>query len=246
MCLIFLKTKGSKNYLTYERFLNALYHNPDSIGIAYKGRKNLCVKKFVGETLRNENELKKIYDEINSKDEFAIHFRFATHGKVDTKNCHPYYVDKDIWLMHNGILFEYESKEGNKSDTKNFIDKYLKPYMKDKDKNIIHSKKFKKQLGEIIGYGNKLLLFDNQFNWSIINEDCGKWIDGCWLSNVYSTESSIRSYKSQVANYPFDNFYEDEVVEDMSFEEFEKQRNIRHINYYYPKDPYDEFMQKIY
>ena len=245
MCLIFLKPRGAKNYLTYERFLNALYRNPDSIGIVYKGKKNITVKKYVGETLKNEDELKKIYDEINSKDEFAIHFRFATHGKIDVKNCHPYYVDKDIWLMHNGILADYGNKNSSKSDTKDFIDSYLKPYMKDKDTSIIFNKNFKKKLSEIIGYGNKLLLFDNKFNWSIINEHLGYWIDGCWLSNSYSTEPSVKSNRIKEENKPFDP-YDDTWIDGLDYAEWEKQYVREYVNYYWSDDPYDEFMKKTY
>lgn len=205
MCLIFLKPKDAKNYLTYDRFCNALENNPDSIGIVYKGEKGLVVKKYVGKTLKDKCKVKKIYDKINSKDEFAIHFRYATHGKVDEKNCHPYYMGRGIWVMHNGIISGYG--DTNKSDTKDFIDKFLKPYTEGED-GFMNDVDFIHEVGNLIGHGNKLLLIDNDFNWSIVNDKSGQWIDGCWLSNLYSIEPMYRTYKNNHnKTYNFDYNY---------------------------------------
>lgn len=36
--------------------------------------------------------------------EVVVHLRMATHGKVDTDNTHPFKINADSFLMHNGIL----------------------------------------------------------------------------------------------------------------------------------------------
>ena len=232
MCLIFLKPKDAKNYLTYERFCNALENNPDSIGIVYKGEKGLVVKKYVGKTLKDKNKVKKIYDKINSKDEFAIHFRYATHGKVDEKNCHPYYMGKGIWVMHNGIISGYG--DSNKSDTKDFIDKFLKPYTEGEN-GFMYDVDFIHEIGNLIGHGNKLLLIDNDFNWSIVNDKSGSWIDGCWLSNTYSIESMYRKYRYDTNNTRYNHSSLQKEYERL-FKEDRKEEKLKNL----PFDPYGD------
>lgn len=36
-------------------------------------------------------------------EDLIIHFRYATHGSVGVKNCHPFKY-KGMWFAHNGIL----------------------------------------------------------------------------------------------------------------------------------------------
>ena len=34
----------------------------------------------------------------------AVHFRWATHGKTDVLNCHPFRISDETALIHNGVL----------------------------------------------------------------------------------------------------------------------------------------------
>lgn len=194
MCLIFLKPKSAKNYLTYERFCNALENNPHSVGIVYKNPEDGKVK--VERFVKPEKGKEKIYDIIKDKEEFAIHFRFATHGAVNLDNCHPFLVTKDLALMHNGVMSEFGDIDTSKSDTRNFAESFLRPYIEQEGIGIIKDKEFIEDVGKVIGSYNKILLIDKDFNWSIINEKSGVWKEGCWMSNSYSTESSRNYYDS--------------------------------------------------
>lgn len=201
MCLIFLKPKSAKNYLTYERFCNALDNNPHSVGIVYKNPEDGKVK--IERFVKPEKGKEKIYDIIKDKEEYAIHFRFATHGAVNLDNCHPFLVTKDLCLMHNGVMSEFGDIDTNKSDTRNFAESFLRPYIEQEGIEVIKDKEFIEDVGKVIGSYNKILLIDKDFNWSIINEKSGVWKEGCWMSNSYSTESSRNYYDSYNYGYSY-------------------------------------------
>lgn len=223
MCLIFLKPKDAKNYLTYDRFCNALENNPHSIGIVYKDTEDNKVKieRFVNPAKGKD----KIYDIIKDKEEYAIHFRYATHGGVNLANCHPFIVNKDLCLMHNGVMSEFGKVDESKSDTKNFTESFLRPYIEQEGIGVIKDKEFIEDVGKVIGSYNKILLIDKDFNWTIINESSGVWKEGCWLSNSYSTESSRNyydsyNYGSSYGKYNYDSdykYYNDYYDEDMYY-----------------------------
>lgn len=210
MCLIFLKPKKAKNYLTYDRFCNALENNPHSIGIVYKDPESNKVK--IERFVNPEKGKQQIYDIIKDKEEYAIHFRYATHGGVNLDNCHPFIVNKDLCLMHNGVMSDFGKVDTSKSDTKNFTESFLRPYIEQEGIGVINDKEFIEDVGKVIGSYNKLLLIDKDFNWSIINESSGVWKEGCWLSNSYSTESSRNyydsyNYSSRKSTYDYNKDY---------------------------------------
>lgn len=200
MCLIFLKPKTAKNYLTYDRFCNALENNPHSIGIVYK---DIDGKVKIERFVNPEKGKEQIYNIIKDKEEYAIHFRFATHGGVNLANCHPFIVNKDLCLMHNGVMSDFGKIDDKKSDTCNFTECFLRPYIEQEGIGVIKDKDFIADVGKVIGSYNKILLIDKDFNWAIINESSGVWKEGCWLSNSYSTESSRNYYTS----YNYSNQY---------------------------------------
>lgn len=247
MCLIFLKPKGVKNYLTYERFQNALKRNPHSVGIIYKKNGKLKVKKYV----RPSEKEKQIYNMIKNKDEFAIHFRFATHGAIDKQNCHPFKVVDGLYLMHNGIMYEYGEMDKTKSDTRNFIELYLKPIIEEKGIEILKNKNFIDELGKYIGNGNKLLLIDKDFNHYIVNDTSGVWVDGCWASNGYSMEErKIKTFYSSISKdyKPFTKNYEKPITFDDydTCDAFDKYDDLYDYYDYHYYDDYDKYDSKKY
>ena len=266
MCLIFLKPKNADNYLTYERFCNALENNPHSVGIVYKNDKGIVeIQRFI----EPEKGKKDIYDIIKDKEEFAVHFRFTTHGGTNLYNCHPFIVNNDLCLMHNGIMNDFGHIDESKSDTRAFTEYFLRPYIEQEGIGVIKDKQFIEDVGKVVGSYNKILLIDKDFNYSIINESSGIWKEGCWLSNAHSTESS-RSYytsckghttPSYLSNmydgYSYDDYYYPQdylnYQQDLSYKEREKEyNNIFNDEYAMKKvqeDPFgyvDEFTGEIY
>jgi len=196
MCLIFLKPKGAKNYLTKERFDNAITNNPHAVGVVYRTDDGkIEIQRFVKPSTNKDA----IYDIIKDKEEFAIHFRYATHGILNLTNTHPFIVTKGLCMMHNGVMSEFGDLNKDWSDTKNFVEYFLKPYIEEEGIGVVQDPEFKADLEKVIGSGNKLLFIDKDFNYSIINEKAGTWKEGCWLSNTYSVEPPYSSYYKSYA-----------------------------------------------
>lgn len=233
MCLIVVKPKNSKSYLDYEKFCKALNTNPHSVGILYKKDNKIKVKKYI-----KPKEIKeKIFNLIKNKDEYAIHFRYATHGAIDTKNCHPFRVIDGLYLMHNGIMSKYGDMNKNQSDTRNFIDYYLRPLIEKNGVEIIYTQEFKEMVEKEIG-SNKIVLIDKDFNTVILNESFGSWIDDNWLSNTYSTESYSyktfdKSSEKKFKNLPMKDFE--------NFDDYDDYMYFINENYnYFDRKWYDE------
>lgn len=223
MCLIFIKPKNAQNYLTYERFSNALTNNPHAVGIVYRDADGINIERFV----KPENFKEEIWNIIKDKEEYAIHFRYATHGILNLTNTHPFVVTKGLCMMHNGVMSEFGDLNKDWSDTKNFVEYFLKPYVEEEGIGVIKEESFKKDLEKVIGSGNKLLFIDSDFNFTIVNEQAGTWKDGCWLSNTYSIEPPYSAYYSKFA--PTDGTAKTDSYDDYSWSDY---YDNKYDNYY--------------
>lgn len=128
----------------YDEFKNMCYNNWHSYGLVTRVADKLDIKKHVpasGEI--NPDEL---WDLVGQDVDFKryVHVRHNTAGATTVENAHPFDVfysgDKQIVFMHNGTLYPYKSKKKNNlgqledddtgpSDTKNFVDQILTPYI---------------------------------------------------------------------------------------------------------------------
>lgn len=94
-------------------------NNPDGCGFAYVKDNEVIIKKFM-----EFEDFYKEYSKVETTSTMLIHFRIATHGKVELKNCHPFKLNNRMALVHNGIISGYGDKE-TKTDTQDFIDKVI-------------------------------------------------------------------------------------------------------------------------
>ena len=175
MCIVVLNKKGLiKEETLWECWMN----NPDSFGFAYVENKQIHVRKFIVE---DPTEAFKEYFAVRMKNKLPIllHFRIATHGKIDTANCHPFYVSKSLVFAHNGII-SIPQKEKEFSDTVHFNRNILQhlPEKFYKDKTLL------RVLSMAVGSGNKLAFLDNAGYYSIVNARLGLWDGGNWYSNT--------------------------------------------------------------
>ncbi len=131
-----------------------------------------------------------------------LHFRIATHGSVDTDNCHPFYVgeSQDSVLAHNGMLPLTMPIHDSRSDTRLFAEIIL-PHCGGIEQ--LDDKEFWDSLEEW-SIGSKMVIMTinptNKYDWYIVNEQAGHWADdGVWYSNT--------SYKPYT--YPMRGMYSD-------------------------------------
>lgn len=105
MCLIIHKPNAELNI---DEFIldNAEEINPDGFGIVFTDTNEVVY------TMDYE-EARKL---IQLSRPFVAHYRYATRGKINATNCHPYPVTKDIHLFSNGTVADLG--DDNVCDTK--------------------------------------------------------------------------------------------------------------------------------
>lgn len=195
MCIAILNTTG----IIKKSVLKTCWtNNPDGAGLAYVEKGKIQIIK----EMKDFNFFYKQYNaarQKNSKANFLIHFRIATHGKVNSTNCHPFLVNENLCFIHNGII----SGTGLK-DCPDFSDTYLfnQVILNKLPANFIENEAILNLLADYIGY-SKLIFLDSADNWQIVNESLGHWKGENWFSN-----SSYLPYKAPEKKSNFSNFYD--------------------------------------
>lgn len=191
MCLIITGSSDKiRNTLLYTNsLLDDIYHsNSDGVGIMYANKRGLKVIKEICSTIYDLQRF--IANMPNDDRNMAIHFRMKTHGDIDLFNCHPYSViEKEVAMMHNGILSTGNKKDHSKSDTWHFIQDYLVDTVIEAP-TVVHANGFRQMIGEFIG-NNRFVFMDKHGTMSHVNYDQGIEHDGMWFSNTYAWSPNI-------------------------------------------------------
>jgi hypothetical protein len=175
MCLIAYVPAGLQ---MPDDYIDAAHRgNNDGIGIMSEDG----VRKFLGRKAlkRAKRYLKELHeDEI----EYAIHFRYATHGAVTNHNCHPHELPNgNGWLMHNGVLSAYTAKStALDSDTVLFSREHTHA-----DASNENHLKYWGEVSREIG-SNKLCIMLPNNEFILVNGSYGVWRDKIWYSQTYS------------------------------------------------------------
>jgi predicted glutamine amidotransferase len=116
MCLIYYRDNTSATSpVNVQALLRAHKQNSDGFGLLawnngrWKHRKWESVSTGYLQSL-----IAKLSD---SCEQWAFHFRMATHGEVCRANSHPFWIKSNTYLMHNGVLPAPWSSDRTKSDT---------------------------------------------------------------------------------------------------------------------------------
>ena len=165
MCVIIVKPAGVE--MPCEDVIRAaMTANPDGFGIVspkvkYKGL-NRC--EFLAKLSK-----------VTKSEPCMIHFRWATHGSISEKNCHPF-RSGGVWFMHNGVL-DIDT-EGDMTDSETAFRRIIMPSVR---KHGFGSPGMSAAIESVIGAsrfalmkGNEILTFGRYCR-------CG---DGCLYSNL--------------------------------------------------------------
>ena len=170
MCIAILKPKDK--ILSKDILKTCCKNNPDGMGFAYIDGDTMYIKKYM-----KFNDFYDDYKKVETKSNMLIHFRIATHGKVEVDNCHPFWLNHRMALIHNGVISGY-GERNTKSDTRDFIDKVIGKI----SWKLMKNPSYRELVGKAIGY-SKLAILDITGDYWIINEKEGYWNDGVWFSN---------------------------------------------------------------
>jgi len=132
----------------------------------------------------------------------AVHFRWATHGKTDALNCHPFSITDDLAMIHNGVLNIKCDLDKNMSDTWHYVQHILQP-MAERDPDFFLQPELI-FMGEAAIKGSKFVFLRSDGDAMIWNEDDGHWAEDIWYSNG--------SYKSASKPMGFARWWKDEPI----------------------------------
>jgi hypothetical protein len=138
-----------------------------------------------------------------------IHMRFATSGRKDEENCHPFWAGGGWAMGHNGILTMCNEMEGE-SDTAAFVNDYVVPIMEEDPNSILENAEWLTAMTKFTE-GSKLAFLGPQGEFQIIHEEAGAWDGGIWYSNEYYKPYDQRSgykkttYSSSASTTPSTN-----------------------------------------
>jgi predicted glutamine amidotransferase len=198
MCLAIWKPAGKT--VTKEHLTNGYNSNSDGAGIAYAHKGKL----FIDKGFFKFDDFYAVYEKVQALP-CLIHFRIKTHGNINANNCHPWRVNENLALIHNGILSLKEAD--GMSDTGVFAKYVLAPLLIG-NQNVWKTSGMKWLIEEAIGTGNKIALMDNNGDFSIFNEKAGTWEAGCWFSNS-SFKWGTKIYRGSSSNTSNSEYFDD-------------------------------------
>jgi hypothetical protein len=201
MCLAIYKPQNKK--VIKHEMETAWESNDDGAGFAYPYKGKVLIEKGFMTFDSFWNAIQPHMDKP-----MAIHFRWSTHGLVDSTNCHPFAITDELAMIHNGVISGIDITDKDKSDTRTFVDDYIKPIHKG-DKKFIYSDYGKRTLQACIGSGSKLVFIDKKANYVIVNEEAGEWQEGIWYSNNSHKELKVRysTFTNGYAYSPYNSAY---------------------------------------
>jgi hypothetical protein len=175
MCIAIINKSG---LFPAAEFRTIFANNPDGIGFAFTDGHSVRIFK----SLTNSDALYDQYRGFREKypeSPFLIHARIKTHGAADLKNAHPYHINGDIALIHNGII-DAPIVNPKKSDSWHLcrlIESFANP------ENVFTDGSIESEWVQNIADGSKVAMLHRDGRFVIFGENLGHWIGENWYSN---------------------------------------------------------------
>jgi hypothetical protein len=201
MCQILVGTgaKIAEFASNVDALLSVFKYNSDGLGAMYRNRKGLRIVKALPKSFA---DAQKFFATLPDDDRnVVVHARLATHGTVNTDNCHPYDVVKGkLAMVHNGVLASGNAADKTKSDTWHFVQDFLAEPCSHATE-IVHTQGFINMVGEFIE-NNRFVFMTEDGRVSIVNKDQGIEYGGLWFANTYAWDPStfIPTYQRSVVH----------------------------------------------
>jgi glutamine amidotransferase len=140
------------------------------------------------------------YTRFGDRVDFVLHMRIATHGSVCIDNCHPFKINDNTMLFHNGVLNVVIAPEDDRSDSRVFAEDYLSLL----PANWMDSPWMTELLEDWIGWSKIAILTnhpDAQESLYILNRK--EWVEheGLLLSNGVGIKYSSKPTKYLASDY---------------------------------------------
>lgn len=229
MCIIAIQPLGVK--IKESTLKNCWDANKDGAGIMYVENGKIIVNKEM-HSFSEFMKLKKHADKVNSN--IIMHFRIATSGGINDRNCHPFKINNDLYFCHNGILDIDVPLNSNINDTQIFNNSFMKGL----PNNFVQNDSIMNLIEYTIGNRNKFVFMDSSGQFYILNENAGTWDNGAWYSNnsyknsPYQYNSGTKWHKAKKYSYPYELDNEDELMQCESCNEIHFKDDMTHESYF--------------
>lgn len=180
MCLILQQRAGFT--LSRDRLSGIIARNGDGFGAMWSDGQRLHHLRMVGSAA----EMAEAYRPLAGRAVW-LHWRMATHGRVDASMAHPFPLSDRVAFMHNGML-DCGTPHAGHSDTWHIAELLLRP-IAESDPDQLFRADFAAMLGGLIGRTNKLAFLHADGRSVIINRGSGIDWQGCWWSNTYAWDA---------------------------------------------------------
>lgn len=231
MCIIIVANKNKK--IPNEHIKLASELNCDGFGISASVNNKLFVYKSIS---INSDDIIKLYNSIRqvATGDIVLHFRLATHGDISDKLCHPFYVNKDLVMFHNGVIRDsvsgYNGHNKNESDTKAFVNNVLKNFKK----GFQNNKTIMNMISETVEEYNRLCFLDSTGQTTYTSSN--KWVEynGILYSNpdIFYDSENYRYINPATMEYTTEDYYDNYYDSEYHDEYIEYKDNIDYYKDY--------------
>ena len=231
MCIIIVANKNKK--IPNEHIKLASELNCDGFGISASVNNKLFVYKSIS---IKSDDIIKLYNSVRqvATGDIVLHFRLATHGDISDRLCHPFYVNKDLVMFHNGVIRDsvsgYNEHNKNESDTKAFVNNVLKNFKK----GFQNNKTIMNMISTSVGEYNRLCFLDSTGQTTYTSS--GEWAEynGILYSNpdVFYEGEDYRYINPATMEYVTEDYYDNYFDSEYHDEYMEYKNNIDYYKDY--------------